>query len=77
MASFTNVFLVIVTPQGVTPGINYFVTTSLFSKYCQIQKRKKKKKMRTTLHAYNVGFTETNREVSDMFYLYAINVSFS
>ena len=75
MASFTNVFLVIVTPQGVTPGINYFVTTSLFSKYCQIQKRKKKKK--SPACAYNVGFTETNREVSDMFSLYAINVSFS
>lgn len=41
-AIFTIVFLIIITPQGVIPGINYFVAALSFSKGCQIPKKKKK-----------------------------------
>lgn len=56
-AIFTIVFLIIITPQGVIPGINYFVAALSFSKGCQIPKKKE----------YKVGFTETYREASDLF----------
>lgn len=61
-AIFTIVFLIIITPQGVIPGINYFVAALSFSKGCQIPKKKKK-----AFYEYKVGFTETYREASDMF----------
>lgn len=63
-AIFTIVFLIIITPQGVIPGINYFVAALSFSKGCQIPKRKKKK---NKVLWVKVGFTDTYRETSDMF----------